>query len=137
MSKVTNLMKELNDALALQWSIIIQYLQHAASLSRPDSLSIAELLRTNAQEEVQNASKLGEKIVAMGGLPTDRVEPIRIADTWREMIDQDVEGQQLAIQDYRDLIDDYGDVAGVRELLEEIITSKQRQVERLNRLLAA
>jgi hypothetical protein len=37
----------------------------------------------------------------------------------------------------KDIIDDYGDDVGVKELLEEIITNKQRHLERLNRLLAA
>ncbi len=137
MSKITRLMKDLNDALALQWSIIIQYLQHAAALSRPDSLNIAELLRSHAQEEIENATKLGEKIVSLGGLPTDRIESIRVADTWREMVRQDLEGEQLAISDLRDIVDDYQDEIGLKELMDEIIATKQRQVERLGKLLAA
>lgn len=137
MPKLTHLMKDLNDALALEWSSIIQYLQHGASLSRPDSLSIGELLRSHAEDEIENANKLGEKIVALGGLPTDRVEPINIADTWREMVKQDLEGERLAIQDYRDIIEDYRDEVGLKELLEEIIVTKQRHVERLEKLLAA
>lgn len=137
MSKIAHLMKDLNDALALQWSIIIQYLQHAAALSRPESLSIAELLRSHAQDEVENATKLGEKIVALGGLPTDRIESIRIADTWREMVRQDLEGEQLAIADLRDIAEDYQDEVGLRELVEEIIATKQRHVDRLSKMLAA
>ena len=137
MSKIAHLMKDLNDALALQWSIIIQYLQHAAALSRPESLNIAELLRSHAQDEVENATKLGEKIVALGGLPTDRIESIRIADTWREMVRQDLEGEQLAIADLRDIAEDYRDEVGLRELVDEIIATKQRHVDRLSKMLAA
>lgn len=137
MSKLTHLMKDLNDALALQWSAIIQYLQHAAALSRPDSLSIAEVLRSHAEEEIENANKLGEKIVALGGLPTDRIEPINIADNWRDMVRQDLEGEQLAISDMRDIVNDYQDEIGLKELMDELIASKQRQVDRLNKLLAA
>ena len=137
MSKETHLMKELNDALALEWATIIQYLQHAAALSKPDSLSMAEMLRSQASEEMEIATKLGEKIVAMGGFPTDRVEPIKIADTWREMVALDKDGEELAIQDYRDLVDDYRGEPGLAEFVDELITAKQRQVERLNRLLAA
>jgi bacterioferritin len=137
MSQETHLMKDLNDALALEWSTILQYLQHASSLSKPDSISIAEMLRSLAVEEIPIANKIGEKIVSLGGIPTDRVEPIKIADNWRDMVNQDLSGEQLAISDFRDLMDDYRDEPGIRELMNEVITAKERQANRLERLLAA
>ncbi|MBO0797363.1 MAG: ferritin-like domain-containing protein, partial [Blastocatellia bacterium] len=69
----TNVIESLNRALSLEYSAVIQYNQHRFLLTGKDRLLYADYFRDMSKESHAHVSRLGDKIVALGGVPT--VEP--------------------------------------------------------------
>src|SRR3989304_4584269 len=73
MMNVQKVIDELNKGLSLEYASVIQGLQHSFLVQGLFRESIAPMLRDHAEESFKHAKILGDKIVALGGLPT--VEP--------------------------------------------------------------
>jgi bacterioferritin len=94
---------ELNIDLTLERKAQIQYEQHAALLSGWYFAFANELL-THAEEERGHANKINDLIVVLGGVPSVEVEPPETSSMCAEMLKQDLEGEQTAIDRYKQRI---------------------------------
>jgi bacterioferritin len=93
----------LNFDLALERKAQIQYEQHAALLSGWYFAFANELL-THAEEERGHANKLNDLIVVLGGVPSVEVQPPETSNMCAEMLKLDLEGEQTAIDRYKERI---------------------------------
>jgi bacterioferritin len=91
----------LNFDLALERKAQIQYEQHASLLSGWYFAFANELL-THAEEERGHANKLNDLIVVLGGVPSVEVEPPEVSNMCADMLKQDLEGEQTAIDRYKE-----------------------------------
>lgn len=94
------LIENLNKALSLELSGVIQYSQHSYLVTGFEREVYKEFFRDQAEEAQGHAEKLGDKIVALGGVPT--VEPgiIRQSTDLLEMLKQDLELEREAMSVY-------------------------------------
>ena len=67
------LIENLNKVLSLELSGVIQYLQHSFLITGQEREVFRSYFRDQSEEAHDHASYLGDKIVALGGVPT--VEP--------------------------------------------------------------
>ena len=79
---------------------------------------------------------LGEKIAALGGLPT--VEPAAIRQGWEieEMLQQDLEIETEAVSAYMDALSVAKDDVALRHMLETLIETETKSVEEIEKLLS-
>jgi bacterioferritin len=94
------LVENLNKALSYELAGVIQYSQHSYLVSGTDREIFKDWFRDQAEEAQEHAEKLGDKIVALGGIPTVEPAVIRQAAETKEMLKQDLELEREAIAVY-------------------------------------
>ena len=129
------LVENLNGALSLELAAVIQYSQHSYLITGPDREVYKEWFRDQAEEAQDHAESLGDKIVALGGIPTVEPATIRQATELKDMLRQDLELEREAMGVYMSAwaACDENDLPQ-KFWLEERIASEQIHIEELEKL---
>jgi|TARA_Y100000310_G_scaffold344522_1_gene457734 bacterioferritin len=98
------LISDLNGDIAYEFAAAIQYVQHAATLTGGEFQSINAELLVHVNEEIGHANLLSEQIDYLGGVPTMDVAERQTDSNSRKMLEQDLEGERLAIRRYKERI---------------------------------
>lgn len=119
--------EELNKDLEYEYAAVIQYIQHATTLSGPQYDSIIKEILVHSTEELQHAVTLSEQISFLGGVPTTKVEKIETSPKNAEMLKQDLDGEEIAITRYKERIRQAEELEeyGVRRLIEDILVMEE------------
>jgi bacterioferritin len=127
-------LEHLNEALSLEYSAVIQYMQHRFLLTGKDRQVYAEFFGDGSSEARAHVQHLGDKIVALGGVPT--VEPgiIRQATSLTEMLQQDLELERTALAAYLKAWESAEENKPLRFWLEDIIRTEQLHIDELEKL---
>ncbi|MFA5242552.1 MAG: ferritin-like domain-containing protein [Sulfuricella sp.] len=129
MMKITKkkLIEELNKDLEWEYAAAVQYVQHAAAISGAQYDSIQKELIIHSQEEMQHAVMLSEQIDFLGGVPTVNVEKREISSDSKEMLKQDLWGEDNAIKRYKERIAQAEELReyGLRRVLEDILIQEE------------
>lgn len=118
---------ELNKDLEWEFASAVQYVQHAAMITGPKYDSIAKELVVHSNEEMGHALMVSNVICDLGGVPTIDVEKRLISDNSKVMLEQDLEGEVLAITRYKERVaqaEELGEY-GIRRTLEEILMQEE------------
>ncbi|UCG91320.1 MAG: ferritin-like domain-containing protein [candidate division WOR-3 bacterium] len=91
----------LNKDLELEYSAAIQYINHAAVMTGAEFGDIIKELKIHANEEIQHAVILADQIDYLGGSPSVNVGKIMTSKDNREMLQQDLDGEEDAIKRYK------------------------------------
>lgn len=137
MKNLKKLIGHLNRDLERELAQIVRYLHHSFIVEGPSRGPLVGLFRQQAQESMDHAIKLGEKITALGGHPTVNVSQIFEPgdQTLEEMLEEDLEAEEEALREYKKHLNEAkGDVA-LRILLEQIIFEEQTHIEDLRKYL--
>lgn len=104
------LVELLNIDLALEFSAAIQYIQHSAVVTGAAYGDIIKEMKIHANEEIQHAIILSDQIDYLGGVPTVDVGDIHTASENDRMLEQDLEGEEDAIERYKARIEQAEDI---------------------------
>ena len=129
------LIENLNKALSLELAAVIQYSQHSYLVTGTDREVYREWFRDQSKEAHGHAYVLGDKIVALGGIPT--VEPAMISQSvdLGEMLKQDLAVEREAVAVYMAAWNSCADEdLPTRFWLEGQIAEEQFHVEELEKL---
>lgn len=94
------LVENLNKALSLELAGVIQYAQHSYLVTGLEREVYKEFFRDMAEEAQKHAEVLGDKIVALGGVPTVEPSMIRQSTDLKEMLKQGLELEREAMTAY-------------------------------------
>jgi len=94
------LIDNLNQALSLELAGVIQYSQHSYLVTGIEREVYKSFFRSQADEAKDHAGDLGDKIVALGGVPTVEPAMIRQSVDLKEMLQQDLQLERDAIAAY-------------------------------------
>jgi bacterioferritin (cytochrome b1) len=125
----------LNNVIALEHTAALQYKQHALLVSGLWRKVFVDSLLSQSKSAMEHAEKFGQKVVALGGVPTVEVGTVRQAIDLEEMLGQDLALEKETMQAYVNahaLAE--GDIA-LRTMLESQIESEQRDIEELEMYL--
>lgn len=129
------LIDNLNKALSLELSGIIQYSQHSYLVTGLYREVYKKFFRDQAEEAQEHAITVGDKIVALGGIPTVEPAMIRQSTSLEEMLKQDLELERNALAGYMEAWRSCGDEDLATQFwLEERIAEEQLHVEELEKL---
>jgi bacterioferritin len=95
----------LNLDLGLEYSAAIQYINHAAVMTGAEFGDIIKELKVHANEEVGHAMILADQIDFLGGKPSIDVGKIWVSEDNRQMLKQDLKGEEDAIARYKKRIE--------------------------------
>jgi bacterioferritin len=127
----TRVIDALNKAVALENAAMLQYKQHALLVRGLWRKVFADFFSSESHGALDHARKFGQKIVALGGVPTVEVgTTVRQSLNVEEMLRQDLELERQAIQAYLAALALADDVA-LRNMLEDQIEQEQRDIEEL------
>ena len=130
-----NLIDALNRALSLELGAVIQYTQHSFLVTGIEREVYRKYFRKQGEESQEHAITLGDKIVALGGVPTVEPAMIRQSTELIEMLRQDLEMEREALAAYMTAWAACGDdELPTRFQLEERIYNEKLHVEELEKL---
>jgi bacterioferritin len=130
----------LNEALATELTCVMRYRRHHFTAQGRDSPKIAEEFLVHANEELEHADQIAERIVQLGGSPDFKPEtlPQRShsdydeAQGLNEMIRTNLIAERVAIETYRQMIALIGDKdPTTRRLLEQILAVEEEHADEL------
>jgi bacterioferritin len=125
------LIDALNEDLSYEMASIIQYMWHHVMASGLDSPAIIDRLRLVALDEMRHAEMLAERIDLLGGVPTTKLQAVLVGGDLKKMIRDDIAGEELAIQVYKDhikLANGLDDPTS-RRMLEDILADEERHLD--------
>jgi len=139
MEKVNErLIKALNKDLEREMAGIVRYLHHSFIVFGPNRGPLVQMFRQQASEATAHAVQLGEKITALGGHPTVRVEQVFEPgeQTIEEMIEEDLRAEKEQLELYTQQLRDFGNEnLSMKLMLEQIIIAEQNHVEEMEKYL--
>lgn len=131
----TELIENLNRALSLELAAVIQYTHHSFLVSGTEREVYRKYFRDQGEESHDHAITLGDKIVALGGVPTVEPAMIRQSTDLAEMLHQNLELEREALSAYMAAWESCEDAdRPVRFQLEERIYQEQLHVDELEKL---
>jgi bacterioferritin (cytochrome b1) len=126
----------LNRALRLQHRSVLHYSLVAGSVIGLEYQAHAEKMREHAASELEDATRLVEKVTALGGEPTTEVAPISFTADPAAALEQLIECEGETLEALQAAIEPTGREAAseaVEHRLEHVIMRKQEQVDYLLR----
>ncbi len=131
----TELIESLNRVLGFELAAVVQYMQHSFLVTGPEREVYRSFFRDMSGEAHDHAKLLGDKIVALGGVPTVEPGEIRQSTDLTEMLRQALELERAAMEAYMAAWRSCSDAElPTRFLLEERIASEQKHIEELEKL---
>ncbi len=131
----TELVEQLNRALSLELAAVVQYMQHSFLVTGTEREVYRSYFRKQSEESQGHATTLGDKIVALGGVPTVEPSMIRQSTDLAEMLRQDLALEREAMEAYMAAWEACGDGnRPVRFQLEERIYQEQLHIDELEKL---
>ena len=135
MSKELN--TKLNDAIARELAVSIQYMWQHVMGDGMESPAVTEIVKKIAVVEMKHAEAIAERLDFLGGVPTTQPTPIKIGKTLTSMIELDIEAEKDAIKLYKEIIglaDEEKDVV-TRKLFVDILTDEEGHLNEFQTLL--
>ena len=120
--KLDELIELLNKDLALEYTGMVQYVQHSGVLTGAEYGDIIKEIKIHANEELQHAIILAEQIDYLGAFLTVHTPPAAMSEDNREMLQQDLAGEEDAIDRYKQRI------VQAEELMELALAQKLREI---------
>ena len=122
--------ERLNEALFLELGAVNQYWVHYRLLADWGYQKLADKERAESIEEMHHADKLIERIIFLEGHPNlQRVAPLRIGQTIKEVLEADLAGEYDARKAYeasRELCESVGDYVS-KNMFEELLADEEGQ----------
>ena len=130
-----DLIDNLNRALSLELASVIQYMQHSFLVTGPEREVYRSYFRSQSDESHDHAETLGDKVVALGGVPSVEPGMIRQSTDLTEMLRQDLALEREAMEAYMAAWNACKDSdRPTRFMLEERIAREQIHIEELEKL---
>jgi len=138
------IIERLNLSLATEWVCILRYMRHYYSAAGLMSGPVKEHFLEHAKEEQGHADMLAERIVQLGGEPD--LNPATLAErshaeyqvgkTLKDMVEEDLVAERIAVEAYRELIQYVGDRdPTTKKMLEHILAQEEEHADEFRDLL--
>lgn len=129
------LIDNLNRALSLELAAVIQYMQHSFLVFGTEREVFRSYFRKQSEESHDHANTIGDKVVALGGVPTVEPGMIRQSTDLQEMLKQDLDLEREALAAYMAAWESCTDgERPTRFQLEERIYQEQLHIDELEKL---
>jgi bacterioferritin len=136
MMDTARVIEALNKAVALEHAASLQYNQHALLVRGLWRKVFADFFSAESHSALDHARKFGQKIVALGGVPTIEVgATVHQSLDVQEMLRQGLQLERQAMQAYLTAHALAEDDVALRTMLEHHIEHEQRDIEELEMFL--
>jgi len=121
------LLEILNQSIAREITVSIQYMWHHVMAIGLQSAEVEEIFRKTAIEEMKHAEKFAERLDYLGGVPTTKPAPIVTGGKVEKMLQDNMKAEEEAITMYKKAIkiSIENDDPVTRLLYEEILADEE------------
>jgi len=98
------LLELLNNAIARELQVSIQYMWQHVQWSGVKGFAVQEELKKIAITEMKHAERIAERLFYLEETPTTKPDPIFVGKTLKEMIARDIKDEANAIELYKEII---------------------------------
>jgi len=136
--------KILNEALATEIVCVLRYKRHYYMASGIDAEAVAAEFLQHANDEQTHADQIAQRITQLGGEPDFSPEGLATrshaeyveGESLKEMIEEDLVAERIAIDSYREMIAFLGNNdSTTRRMLEEILAVEEEHADDMAGLL--
>ncbi len=127
--------EQLNRALSVEYSAVIQYIQCAALLQGEERQVYKSIFEESSKEAHGHAQIVSDLIVSIGGTPTIETAKIRQATHAKEMLELALLTEKEAMEAYQKAHDAVEEEGGLKYMLEERVMAEQEDVWEIEKLL--
>ena len=136
----------LQSVLATELVCVLRYTMHAVAATGISSEGVRGEFRTHANEELEHANRVAERINQLGGTPdfnpqglaTRSASEYGHAENLVDMIKENLIAERIAVDHYRELIRYFGnDDPATRTMLESILETEEEHLNDMHDLLVA
>ncbi len=132
----SRMIDKLNEILKWEYAGLIQYTQYSFLVRGTWREVFYEMFRESGEEALGHAHKVGDKIVALGGVTTVERGEVKVTTDLHEMLQNSLEMERRHVQLYTDAVALCEDRdVGIRNLLEEICQMEQDTADHLAKIL--
>ena len=127
----------LNKGIARELQVSIQYMWQHVQVTGMEGAVVEGILKEIAIAEMKHAEALAERLDYLDGVPTTVPNPVFVGGSLIEMLKQDEQNEEEAIQLYKHAIQvaaEDGDFT-TRRLLENILSEEEKHINRFGKLL--
>ena len=127
----------LNKGIARELQVSIQYMWQHVQVTSVEGAIVEDVFRKTAIAEMKHAELLAERLDYLNGVPTTKPDPIFVGGSLIEMLKQDEQNEEEAINLYKQAIQvaaEEGDYT-TRRLLEEILAEEEDHINTFGKLL--
>jgi len=131
------LLEFLNKAIAQELQVSIQYMWQHVQVTGIDGATVEDTFRKTAIAEMKHAERLAERLDYLNGVSTTKPDPIFVGGSLIEMLKQDEQDEEEAINIYKQAIQaaaEEGDYT-TRRMLEEILAEEENHINTFGKLL--
>ncbi len=131
------LLDRLNDAIAREIAVSIQYMWQHVMIKGINSESVGGVFKKIAITEMKHAEAIAERLDYLGGVPTTKPTPIEIGKNAKEMLEINKRAEEDAIKLYKEIVnlaEKEGDVV-TKRLFESILSDEEEHHNQFSTLL--
>ena len=130
------LVDKLNEILRWEYAGLVQYTQFSFVVRGTLREVYHDFFRGNGKEALKHAHRVGDKVVALGGVTTVERAEVKQSLDLDQMLEYSLEIERKHVQLYTEALDmlDPHDVA-LRNMMEEICMEEQEGVDHLEKIL--
>lgn len=129
------LIAKLNMCLSHEWTGVAQYSQQGFMIRGLWRETYSEMFFDSAKESYGHAQRVGDKIVALGGVPTLERNKVQVGDDVHGMLQHALEFEQTAVKHYLEALALAEGNRPLVVLLEDILLEEQDGVDQLQKII--
>jgi len=131
------LIDRMNEILEWELSGVPRYLHYSLMITGPNRIPIVKWFRDQATEAFDHAAMIGEKITALGGHPSIKVQqaPERNEHGVMAILNESLEFELEGLQKYLDILPLCEGNIALEELIRQQIRTEQEHVEEVKKML--
>ncbi|HEY3347865.1 MAG TPA: ferritin-like domain-containing protein [Nitrospirota bacterium] len=122
-----DLLEKLNEAIANELQVSIQYLWQHVTVKGINSESVGGVLKKIGIAEMKHAEEIADRLDYLGGTLTTKPSPIKVGETLEEMLNIDRQNEEDTIKLYKRIVAmalDEGDIV-TKKLFEDILMEEE------------
>src|SRR5215510_15221902 len=130
----------LDKILEAELSGVVRYLHYSFMVFGPNRIPITKWFRDHALEGFSHAVLIGEKITALGGHPSIKVQPVPETNKHNvlEILKEGLAFEKASLNQYLELLGEVEGEVALEELIRQLIreeTDHIEEVEKMTRVL--
>lgn len=131
----TKVIEKMNEALRHEWTGVAQYAQAGFVVAGLWREVYSEKFHDDAKESFKHAKLVGDKIVALGGIPTVERNPVKQSQDLMELLNNGLDFETKAVKIYTELLGMIADDRAFTVFIEDILKEEQEGVDEYVRIL--